>query len=262
MTDTHAHIDGPEFLQDIDTVLQNAKNAGINRIFIPGINIDSIDNILNLCKKHPGFLYPMIGLHPEDVNPNIINLDNTLDRIHQILQQDSISDKHFIAVGEVGIDLYWDQTYKQQQLYAFEKQVQMAVEFDLPLMIHTRNAQPEVVSVIKKYEGRVRGVFHCFTGSNEEAAQLLQFQNFVLGIGGVATFKKSTLPQTLAETVPLNRIVLETDSPYMALVPMRGKRNEPAFVRYVANTIANIYNTDINTVKSITNNNVLQIFGI
>ena len=262
MIDTHAHIDGDEFNEDFQTVLNNAKENGIEKILIPNINLDTINHIVELCDLYPGFLYPMIGIHPEDINSNQTDIDKWLKIIHDILKKDTVGMHKFIAIGEVGLDFYWDQTYKDMQVYAFEKQVQMAVEFNLPLMIHSRNSQQELVKVLSKYKDSVKGVFHCFTGNDEEDEQLLEFKNFLIGIGGVLTFKKSTLPQTVKNVIPLNRIVLETDAPYMAPVPMRGKRNEPAFVLFVAKKIAELFQLDLNTIDLVTTNNACSLFSL
>ncbi len=261
MIDTHAHIDGEEFQDDFLQVIDDAKSQGVEKIFIPNVNLESIKSVDKICRQFPDFLFPMIGLHPEDANPQNVDVDKALGVIYDLLKKDANSEHKYIAVGEVGLDFYWDQSYNDVQIYAFEKQIQMAVEFNLPIMIHSRNAQKELVKVIANYDGKVRGVFHCFSGNEEEAKQLLNFNGFVLGIGGILTFKKSILPNTLKNTVPLDRIVLETDSPYMAPVPMRGKRNQPAFVRFVAQKLAEVYDTDINTVESVTNNNVKRIFS-
>jgi len=262
MIDTHAHIDGKEFDPDFELVIKNAKENGIEKILIPNINLDTINHIVELCDLYPGFLYPMIGIHPEDINADQTVIDKWLKIIHDILKKDTFGKHRFIAIGEIGLDLYWDQTYKDMQVYAFEKQVQMAVEFNLPLMIHSRNSQQELVRVLSKYKDSVKGVFHCFTGDVEEALQLLEFNKFFIGIGGVLTFKKSTLPNTVKQVIPLDRIVLETDAPYMAPVPMRGKRNEPAFVAFVAQKLAEVFDVDINTVDKITTHNVCRLFNI
>ncbi len=262
MIDTHAHIDAPEFADDVEVVIQNAKDAGVDKIFIPNINLNTIDPILQLCNSHKDYLYPMIGFHPEDVNDEKLDVETVLSSIKSILEEDSRNDRRFIAIGEVGLDFYWDQTFKDKQIYVFERQVDFATQFSLPLMIHCRNAHDDMVNVIKKYDGKLTGVFHCFTGNELQAEKLLEFDGFMLGIGGVMTFKKSNLPDVLKHSVPLNRIVLETDSPYMAPVPMRGKRNEPAFVRYVADKLADVYNLETEYVIKQTDENVNAVFNL
>ena len=248
--DTHCHLDGEEFRDDLDAVVTRAREAGVAAIGVPGINLESLDTVLELCRRYPYFCYPMLGLHPEDVKAD---WRDVLAAIKPALQ--SVK-----AVGEVGLDYYWSREFEKEQLEAFEEQVRWAVEFQLPLMIHCRKAQNEMVAIIKKYQNDLPGgVFHCFTGNEHEAAELLQFDKFVLGIGGVSTFKKSHLPEVLPAVVPLDRIVLETDAPYMAPVPKRGERNEPAFVAYVLKRLAEAYGVE---VAQKTNENVARVLGI
>lgn len=253
MIDTHAHIDGPEFADDLETVLLRAKEAGVEKIFVPGICLKDTPHLLNVCQAHPNYLYPMIGLHPE----NIMDEDS-----HQALDQlERMINESVIAIGEVGLDFYWDATYKQEQIEVFEHQVQWAEKYNLPLMIHSRNAHQELMEVMERHRAsNLSGVFHCFTGTEEEARELLTFPNFMLGIGGVLTFKKSTLREVVKNAVPLSRIVLETDSPYMAPVPNRGKRNESAYVRCVAEKLAEIYDTDFDNIVLQTTKNTLKVF--
>ena len=251
--DTHCHLDGEEFRDDLDAVVTRAREAGVAAIGVPGINLESLDTVLELCRRYPYFCYPMLGLHPEDVKAD---WRGVLAAIKPALQ--SVK-----AVGEVGLDYYWSREFEKEQLEAFEEQVRWAVEFQLPLMIHCRKAQNEMVAIIKKYHNDLPGgVFHCFTGNEHEAAELLQFDKFVLGIGGVSTFKKSHLPEVLPAVVPLDRIVLETDAPYMAPVPKRGERNEPAFVAYVLKRLAEAYGVSEEEVAQKTNENVARVLGI
>lgn len=251
--DTHCHLDGEEFRDDLDAVVTRAREAGVAAIGVPGINLESLDTVLELCRRYPYFCYPMLGLHPEDVKAD---WRDVLAAIKPALQ--SVK-----AVGEVGLDYYWSREFEKEQLEAFEEQVGWAVEFQLPLMIHCRKAQNEMVAIIKKYQNDLPGgVFHCFTGNEHEAAELLQFDKFVLGIGGVSTFKKSHLPEVLPAVVPLDRIVLETDAPYMAPVPKRGERNEPAFVAYVLKRLAEAYGVSEEEVAQKTNENVARVLGI
>ena len=251
--DTHCHLDGEEFRDDLDAVVTRAREAGVAAIGVPGINLESLDTVLELCRRYPYFCYPMLGLHPEDVKAD---WRDVLAAIKPALQ--SVK-----AVGEVGLDYYWSREFEKEQLEAFEEQVRWAVEFQLPLMIHCRKAQNEMVAIIKKYQNDLPGgVFHCFTGNEHEAAELLQFDKFVLGIVGVSTFKKSHLPEVLPAVVPLDRIVLETDAPYMAPVPKRGERNEPAFVAYVLKRLAEAYGVSEEEVAQKTNENVARVLGI
>ena len=251
MIDTHCHLDGEEFRDDLDAVVQRAREAGVEAIGVPGIDLKSCDTVMELCRRYPDYCFPMLGLHPEEVK------DDWKDVLNAIVPQLS----KVAAIGEVGLDFYWSREFEESQLQAFEGQVRWSVETRRPLMIHCRKAQNEMVNILKRYKDDLPGgVFHCFTGNTIEAQELLQFDRFVLGIGGVLTFKKSKLPETLLEAVPLERIVLETDAPYMAPVPMRGQRNEPAFVAHVMRKLAEVYGVSEETVDSVTTANVQRIF--
>ena len=254
--DTHSHLDGEEFRADLDTVVQRAKEAGCKAVFVPAIHLPSCQTVKEVALRYPGFAHPMLGLHPEEVKAD---WQAVLATMHQQL----LSDKSVIAIGEVGLDFYWSREFEKEQLEAFEEQVRWSVETRLPLMIHCRKAQNELVAILKKYaEELPGGVFHCFTGNEQEAQQLLEFDHFVLGIGGVLTFKKSHLPEVLPACVPLDRIVLETDAPYMAPVPLRGQRNEPAFVRHIIARLAEAYGVSEEEICRQTNENVTKVFGI
>ncbi len=255
--DTHAHLDGVEFDADRDEVVARAQAAGVSKVFIPAVNLPSVDSILAVSRRYPGYALPMIGLHPEDVKAD---WRDVLDCMRARLD---MPDSPFIAIGEVGLDYYWSREFEREQLEAFEEQVRWSVETRLPLMIHCRKAQNEMVRLLRPYAKDLPGgVFHCFTGNEKEAAELLQFDNFMLGIGGVLTFKKSHLPEVLPAAVPLSRVVLETDAPYMAPVPMRGKRNESAYVAYVLGRLAECYGVGEDYVASVTTENARKVFGI
>lgn len=254
--DTHTHLDGSEFDADRDEAVARAKAAGVSKVFIPAVNLQSVDTVMAVCERYPGYAYPMIGLHPEDVKADWREV------LAEMKARIGTPGRPFIAVGEVGLDFYWSREFEAEQLEAFEEQVRWSVETGLPLMIHCRKAQNEMVRILRRYEKQLPGgVFHCFTGNEREAAELLSFERFVLGIGGVLTFKKSHLPEVLPAAVPLTRIVLETDSPYMAPVPMRGKRNESAYVQYVLKRLAECYGVGEETVAEATNDNVRRVFG-
>lgn len=254
--DTHTHLDGHEFDADRDEVVARAKAAGVSMVFIPAIDLPTVGSVLATYARYPGFAYPMLGLHPEEVRAD---WRDVLAKMKPYLDT---SDCPFIAIGEVGLDYYWSRKFEKEQLEAFDEQVRWSVEYRLPLMIHCRKGQNEMVRLLRSYgKDLPGGVFHCFTGNEKEAAELLSFDNFMLGIGGVLTFKKSHLPEVLASAVPLERIVLETDSPYMAPVPMRGKRNESAFVKYVLERVAECYGVSADEVARITNGNVARVFG-
>lgn len=252
MIDTHCHLDGAEFAEDLDAVVARAKEAGVTAIGVPGIDLKSCDSVMALCQRYPDYCYPMLGLHPEEVKAD---WQEVLAQIKPLLLGG-------VPIGEIGLDFYWSREFEQEQLLAFEEQVKWSVELQLPLMIHCRKAQNEMVAILKRYKDDLPGgVFHCFTGNALEAQELLQFDRFVLGIGGVLTFKKSHLPEVLPAVVPLDRIVLETDAPYMAPVPMRGQRNEPAFVAYVLRRLAEAYEVSEEEVEQVTDANVARVFG-
>ncbi len=220
--DTHTHFDAEEFDEDRAEAFARAKEAGVSKVFLPAIDVKTTHAVLALSKEYPGYAYPMMGLHPEEVKADWI---------------------------------------ENEQLEAFEEQVKWSVETQLPLMIHCRKAQNEMVHLLRQYQKDLPGgVFHCFTGNQKEAEELLSFDNFVLGIGGVSTFKSSHLREDLPAVVPMNRIVLETDSPYMAPVPYRGKRNESAFVVEVLKTLAKAYNVSEEKFAEQTNKNVESVF--
>ena len=259
--DTHCHLDGEEFAADRDAVVQRAREAGCTAVFLPAIDVASCHTVLDVCRQYPDYCSPMLGLHPEEVRAD---WKEVLARIKSSLTSHlSPLTSPVIAIGEIGLDYYWSREFEREQLEAFEEQVRWAVELQLPLMIHCRKAQNEMVAIIKRYAHDLPGgVFHCFTGNVQEAQQLLEFDRFVLGIGGVLTFKKSHLPETLADVVPLNRIVLETDAPYMAPVPLRGQRNEPAFIRHVITRLAEAYGVTEEEICRQTNANVARVFQL
>lgn len=253
MIDTHCHLDGEEFREDLDAVVQRAREAEVKAVGVPGIDLKSCKSVMEVCRRYPDYCFPMLGLHPEEVRADW----------REVLMAIAPAVREAIAIGEVGLDFYWSREFEQAQLQAFEEQVRWSVELQLPLMIHCRKAQNEMIHILKKYEGDLPGgVFHCFTGNVLEAQELLHFDRFVLGIGGVLTFKKSKLPETLSEVVPLDRIVLETDAPYMAPVPMRGQRNEPAFVAHVCRKLSEVYGVSEDTVNAVTTANATRIFHL
>lgn len=253
-TDTHTHLDGEEFANDLNEVVERAKDAGVVRVLIPAIDLNNVNPVVELCNRYQGYAYPMVGLHPEEVKAD---WETVLHKMREIMD----SNPDFIAIGEVGLDYYWSREFEKEQLLAFEEQVKWSVEAQLPLIIHCRKGQNEMVTILKKYEKDLPGgVFHCFTGNQNEAEQLLQFDKFVLGVGGVLTFKSSHLREDLPAVVPLERIVLETDSPYMAPVPHRGERNESSFVKLVLEKLAEVYGVSEEKVAEITEANVNRIF--
>lgn len=254
MIDTHSHIYEPVFNADREDIIMRAKQAGVERILLPNINAESIDQMLDLCHQYPDYCFPMMGLHPTDIEDDY---KQDLADMEKLL---AVPDHPYIAVGEVGLDYYWDKSKAKEQEETFRVQIEWAIKYHLPLMIHSRSAHRQLVTAITEYMGEsLTGVFHCFGGTTEEAEELLQFPGFVLGIGGVVTYKNSPLPETL-KNVPFERIVLETDSPYLAPVPYRGKRNESAYIVEVLRKIAEIYNVSEQEAEDITNSNVKRIF--
>lgn len=269
IVDTHTHLDGEEFDEDRSEVIMRAKEAGVGMVFLPAIDVKTSEAVLKLSQEYPGYAYPMVGLHPEEVKAD---WKEQLKKIEAILDEHLIAvdglngikyKSDYIAIGEIGLDFYWSREFEKEQLEAFENQVEWACETGLPLMIHCRKAQNEMLHILRKWKDKLPGgVFHCFTGNQQEAKELLEYDNFVLGIGGVSTFKSSHLREDLPAAVPLERIVLETDSPYMAPVPYRGKRNESAFVVQVMKTLATAYGVSEEEVAKVTNQNVERVFGV
>ena len=252
--DTHTHLDAEEFNEDRAEAFARAREAGVGKVFLPAIDVKTTHAVLALSREYPGYAYPMIGLHPEEVKA---------DWKEQLAELRKMQISDFIAVGEIGLDYYWSREFEHEQLEAFEEQVKWAIETRLPLMIHCRKAQNEMVHLLRQYQKDLPGgVFHCFTGNQKEAEELLSFDNFVLGIGGVSTFKSSHLREDLPAVVPMNRIVLETDSPYMAPVPFRGKRNESAFVVEVLKTLAKAYGVSEEEFAKQTNETVERVFHV
>ena len=252
--DTHTHLDAEEFDEDRAEAFARAREAGVGKVFLPAIDVKTTHAVLALSREYPGYAYPMIGLHPEEVKA---------DWKEQLAELRKMQISDFIAIGEIGLDYYWSREFEHEQLEAFDEQVKWAIETRLPLMIHCRKAQNEMVHLLRQYQKDLPGgVFHCFTGNQKEAEELLSFDNFVLGIGGVSTFKSSHLREDLPAVVPMNRIVLETDSPYMAPVPFRGKRNESAFVVEVLKTLAKAYGVSDEEFAKQTNETVERVFHI
>ena len=205
LIDTHSHLFLEEFSDDLPQVMERARQAGVSRIYMPNIDSTTIESMLSVCADYPDFCYPMIGLHPTSVNESY---RQELSIVRERLE----APNNFVAIGEIGLDLYWDKTFLNEQLYVFEKQIEWALEYKLPIVVHSREAFDYIYKVMEPYKNTaLTGIFHSFTGNAEEAARLLEFGGFMLGINGVVTFKKSSLPDTLL-TVPLERIVLETDS--------------------------------------------------
>jgi len=256
MIDTHSHIFSEEFKEDLPEVIARAKEIGVEKIFMPNIDDTSLEDMLNVCRAYPGYCFPMVGFHPTSVEGP--------DAIYKVkeMKKRLVEGHPYIAVGEVGLDLYWDKTWLKEQQLILDEQIQWALEWNLPLVIHCREAFPELFQVLEPYKHTaLTGVFHSFTGTVDEVRELMDYSRFMIGINGVVTFKKSTLPEALKE-VPLTRLVLETDSPYLAPVPFRGKRNESSYVKRVAVRLAELYGMEIGEVERQTTENALKVFKI
>lgn len=260
--DTHSHIYGEEFDEDRDAVVQRAVDAGAEYILLPNIDANSVGPMLALCDDYPTLCRPMMGLHPTELPPST---DAEQDGPKPLLDQmeQMLSTGRFIAVGEVGVDLYWDASRREEQMKVFRRQAEWSIRFNLPLVIHSRSAHAELMEVLTPLKDQLPGgIFHCFGGTADEARELLTFPGFVLGIGGVVTFKKSTLPDVLTECVPLDRIVLETDAPYLAPTPHRGKRNESAYIPLVIAKLAEIYDVTPEEVAATTTATAKALFNL
>ncbi|HIP35734.1 MAG TPA: TatD family deoxyribonuclease [Crocinitomix sp.] len=252
LIDTHTHLYTEQFNKDRDKVIQNAIDAGVEKFFLPNIDLDSIDGMHQLVKKYPNNCYAMMGLHPSSVDANY---KEVLDKMKSFLD-----DNNYIAVGEIGMDLYWDKTFINEQADALKIQIQWAKEKKLPIVIHVRDAFDEIFEVIDPLNDKnLFGVFHCFTGNIDQAHKIINYGGFKLGIGGVLTFKNSGLDKVVSQ-IDLKHLVLETDSPYLAPAPHRGKRNESSYVNIVADKLVDVLQKDRQIIIEETTKNVQQIF--
>jgi TatD DNase family protein len=252
MFDTHSHIYSEEFDADRDEAIQRAKNKGVSGIILPNVDAESIDRLLQTEEKYRGYCYAAMGLHPTSVNAEY---KKQLLEIEKQLQQ-----RPFVAIGEIGIDLYWDKTFLKEQISAFEQQIEWALDYKYPVIIHSREAHNEIMSSLKKHKNKgLTGVFHSFSGNLEQAKEILAFGNFKLGINGVITFKNSGLDKIIANLQPSD-LVLETDSPYLTPVPFRGKRNESSYITFVVKKLAEIFQIPEEEIKKITLSTTKTIF--
>ena len=255
LIDTHSHLFLEEFSEDLPQVIERARSAGITHIFMPNIDSTTIDSMLSVCNTYNDYCFPMIGLHPTSVNADY-------EKELEIVARELRSFNKYIAIGEVGMDLYWDKTFLKEQQIVLDKQINWALEYDLPVVIHCRDAFGYIYNVLEPYKNTsLKGVFHSFTGTDDEAARILEFSGFLIGINGVVTFKKSHLPEVLTK-IPLEKIVLETDSPYLTPVPNRGKRNESAYVKDTLMKVSDIYRMSPEAVGRVTSENALKVFGM
>ena len=252
MIDTHCHLYSEEFKDDIGEVIEKANRSGISKFYLPAIDSTTNASMLKLEETFTGSCFAMMGLHPCSVK------ENYLEELQ--LVRDWLDKRKFAGVGETGLDYYWDKTFKKHQEYALEYQVELALRHNLPIILHTRDAMRETIDIIKNFTSRgLKGIFHCFGGSVREAEEIIAM-GFYLGIGGIITYKNSGLEKILP-SVGLQYLVLETDSPYLAPVPYRGKRNEPRHLTQVAMKLAEITNTSVEEVDSVTTRNAEQIFA-
>lgn len=253
LIDTHTHLFTKHFDNDLDVVMQRAQDTGVGLMLLPDIDSESTERMKSVCKRFPDLVKPMMGIHPcsvtEDYESQLATVKGELDK------------GGFVAVGEIGLDLYWDKESLQFQVAAFEQQMEWAKKLKLPVAVHCRDAYEEVIaSIAKVQDGTLTGVLHCFTGNLEQANALLDL-GFYLGIGGVVTFKNSGVAETVAE-LPMDRLVLETDSPYLAPVPFRGKRNESSYVKFVAEKIAEVKGLSVEEIAEITTKNAMELFQL
>lgn len=253
LIDTHCHIDSDQYEDDFEAVIQRSKDAGVEQIYLPNVDVPTIPKIIELADKYPDFIAPMMGIHPTEIGENY--------KEDMALVREWLGKRDFAAVGEIGVDLYWDKTHKKEQMLAFEEQIQMSLDFNLPINIHVRDAFNEAFEVLEGFDrGTVRGVFHCFSGSKEIAERAFRLGDFYLGIGGVVTFKNSKLGEVLQHT-GLERLILETDAPYLTPTPYRGKRNESAYLVNIAEHMSSLFGISAEEVGEITSNNALKIYG-
>ena len=258
MIDTHIHLDEEAYAPDREVVIARQRESGVEAMIVPGVNAASILGILDVCRKHPGYCYAGLGFHPQDVKEDWQEQWTVIEKAIRE-HRDEI-----VAIGEIGFDYYWDTTFKDAQREVFQRQLDLAAELNLPVMIHSREATEDTLTTLKSqitnHKSPIRGVIHCFNGSKEVALQYLNM-GFYLGIGGVLTFKNCKLADTLA-VVPLERIVLETDGPYLAPTPHRGERNESRLMIHVAERLAEVYNSPVERIIEVTSANARQLFGI
>lgn len=253
LIDTHTHLYLPEFDADRDEVIKRALDGNVVKLLMPNIDVNTVNIMHLISDKYPAICYPMIGLHPTSVRKNWLSQLKILEKLAE--------EESCIAIGEIGMDLYWDKTYLSEQLLAFRYQIALAISLDLPVVVHSREASQEVFSILEEFRGKgLRGVLHAFTGSISEAEEAIGLGMY-LGIGGIVTFKNSGLDKILKELGP-DRVILETDSPYLAPVPCRGKRNESAYIKYINARLSEIFGISQEEVARITTANSATLFNI
>jgi TatD DNase family protein len=252
-TDTHCHLYSNEFAADIDEVIKRAVIEGAEKFYLPAIDSTTHDQMITLEESYPGKCIAMMGLHPCSVK------ENYLYELHIV--EEWLAKKKFAAVGEIGLDFYWDKTFTEQQYDAFRKQIELALQYKLPIVIHTRNAMPQTITVVKEYTSKgINGIFHCFSGTYEEAIEITDM-GFYLGIGGVITYKNAGLAEVIKK-IDVKHLVVETDAPYLTPVPFRGKRNESSYLKYIIEKLAQVKNIPAEEIAAVTTANAQKIFGI
>lgn len=253
ITDTHAHLFLPEFEPDLDEIVSRARQLNITRFFLPNVDTETIERLIEITDKYPDCFFPLAGIHPCSVNENFMQ---QIEHTRQWFETG-----RFYGFGETGIDLYWSTRYQKEQVEVFRAYLKMAKYYQVPAIVHIRNAYDEVMNVIEnEQDGTLSGILHCFGGNASQARRAIN-AGFLLGIGGVVTYKNSTLPEVLTEIDP-KYIVTETDAPYLAPVPFRGKRNEPSYLTYILQKLADIYQTTSDEIAGITTQNALKLFKI
>lgn len=254
LIDSHTHIFAEEFNHDRFEAIQRAKDAGVVAMVMPNINSQSVDSLLSVAKKYPNYSFPCMGLHPTSVKANF---ENELESVQSWLEKEK-----FYAVGEIGIDLYWDRTFLEQQKEAFRQQLRLAKKFRLPVIIHARNSFNEIFEIVdRENDETLSGVFHSFSGSLSEYRHIMSYGNFLVGIGGIVTYKNGGVDKIFHD-IDLAKVILETDSPYLSPVPQRGKRNESANLVFIADKIAEIKGISVQNVASITTENAVKLFSL
>jgi TatD DNase family protein len=252
--DTHTHLFSPSFNEDRTDAVQRAINAGVDKLLLPNIDVESISAMYDLCNQFPNNCFPMMGLHPGSV-------DEHWERNLEVIKEHLFT-RNNLAVGEIGMDLYWDKTFQDAQAQAFRQQISWAKELKLPIIIHAREAFEEIFDIVDELnDDSLRGIFHCFTGTLEQAQKIQEYGGFMLGLGGVLTYKKSGLDEVVKD-IPLDMIVLETDSPYLPPTPHRGKRNESAYLIHIAEKLAEIKQMKLTEVAEITTANARRMFNL
>lgn len=253
LTDTHTHLYSKDFDADRSELIETAIKNGVKRFFLPNVDSESIPGMFQMEKQFPDNCFAMMGLHPCSVNAMY------QDELQVVKHW--LSKRKFIGIGEIGIDLYWDKTFLVQQQDAFRTQIQLAKEYNLPYVIHSRNSFNEVMEIVGEFKNdAIKAIFHCFSGNVQQAEEVISAGNFKLGIGGVVTFKNSGLDKVV-EAIDLKHLVLETDAPYLAPMPYRGKRNEPDHLLLIAKKIAEIKNISVEEVAAVTTQNSIEVFG-